>query len=255
MWFRNSDEVKLSPHLRDLWGFIPIRFLILATPGFIVFLEKSLDVNWKTTPGWDSQHPKEREKHSAVLNRAAIIESDEWDDSNPQKTLNLRRQIGEAIARCFCEDYISADQMLDRAECYRLSMLAHARRKKAVQEHVTIKRRWESSYKRWAFTHYTVGILALVFSTLVAAKPTLLGLNENSIGLFAWLVAVFTSLLTFLSPDKKASKYMRAWSILNSQIIRNNTDQNVTVEDVLDAYQQGQNIIFETNERGKGRGR
>jgi hypothetical protein len=92
-------------------------------------------------------------------------------------------------------------------------------------------------------------------STLVASRPVWLGLNENGVSLLAWLVATFTGLLTFLTPNKKADKYIRAWSILNSEVTRYNSDESCTVDDVLDACQKGERIIFETasDDRRKSR--
>ena len=46
--------------------------------------------------------------------------------------------------------------------------------------------------------HYAIGIAALILSTLVASKPTWIGASGSGISLLAWLVAVFTGLLTFL---------------------------------------------------------
>jgi hypothetical protein len=76
--------------------------------------------------------------------------------------------------------------------------------------------------------------------------------ERNGVSLLAWLVATFTGLLTFLTPDKKADKYIRAWSILNSEVTRYNSDE---VDDVLGACQKGERIIFETasDDRRKSR--
>jgi len=101
---------------------------------------------------------------------------------------------------------------------------------------------------------YGIGIGAILLSTLVASKPV--WLDERHISFFAWLVAAFTGLLTFLTPDKKADKYIRAWSVLNSEITRYHTDHSHTVEDVLDACRYGENVIHETlpPERRQSRG-
>ncbi|MEX2036015.1 MAG: hypothetical protein WEA28_12560 [Xanthobacteraceae bacterium] len=240
---------NLSPHLEKVWGFVPINHLILATTDFVVFIDDALAVDWKTSPDWDRENPKEREKYSAILNRARALESDDWDDSDEQQTLNLRLRIGEAIARCFEGDYKNAEQMLDKAEAYRVS----TRRKQAIQDHVKIRDDWRKYYRLWSVVHYAIGLAAVLCSTLVAARPTLLGFTENVVTLFAWLVAALTGILTLLTPDKKADKYMRAWSILNTQIIRYNSDEDYTLDDVLEAYHRGENIIFETNERTRAK--
>jgi hypothetical protein len=70
--------------------------------------------------------------------------------------------------------------------------------------------------------------------------------NPRAGPVLAWLVALFTGLLTFLTPDKKADRYARASAILNAQITRYNTDLNLAVDEVLEAYTRGQAIIFDS---------
>ena len=91
----------------------------MATTEYIVFIDHALEVDWKTTSGWDHLNVGERDKFAAILNRAAEIESADWDDFDEQKTLNFKRQIGEAIARSLDGDFANAEKMLDKAEAYR----------------------------------------------------------------------------------------------------------------------------------------
>jgi hypothetical protein len=258
MWGQRAKSVPtttLSPKMTELWGYLTIRFLVLATDRFIVFIDDQLEVDWKTTQDWDCEQLKERGKHSAILNRAAAIEAADWDSSDEQKTLSLRRQIGEAIARCLDHDYANAEQMLDQAQSYRTGVLSAMRRKQAIEEQVQIKNVWKNCYDRWTVVHYVIGMTALLFSTLVASKPALLGATDSVFSFFAWLAALFTGILTFLTPDKKAGKYGRAWSVLNSQITRYNADETYTVNDVLEAYNQGESVISESAAPGQRRTR
>jgi hypothetical protein len=236
-----TPRTVLSPHLEKLWGFVPIRYLILASEEFLVFVDDELAVDWKTTSQWDKDNAYDKEKHAAVINRAAALESADWDNSDEERTLKLRRQIGEAIARCLECNYASAELMLVEAEKYRVGELNGFRRKQAIQDFVKTRDEWRKLGKRWSFFHYALGIVAILFSTVVASKLPLSSLMES---LFAWLVALFTALLTFLTPDKKADKYLQAWSILSTQIAKYNSDQSLTLADVLDAYHQGEAIIF-----------
>ena len=235
---------KLSSKMAKLWGDIPARYYITATANYIVFIDQAFNVEWKSTTEWDEQQLKNRSKFAAVLNRAAEIESAERDGADEQKTFNLKRQIGEAIERGLAGDFKNADAMLEKANAYRTSMLAH--RKAAIREFVQIKDGWKASFRRWTAVHYTIGTAALLLSTLVASKPAWAGLSENQIGFFAWLVAALTGVLTFLTPDKKSAKYDRAWSVLNSEIARYHANDACTVDEVLDAYHQAEGIIRES---------
>ncbi len=256
MLFRKSEpkilaKCELSPRLAEVWGFISIRYLIRGNLGFIVYLDDELDVDWKATDEWDGLHKQESVQLNAILNRAAAIESMEWDRSDEERTIKFRRQIGEGIARGLDGDFVQANQMLDKAEEYRSSILNSTQRKQAIADQVRIKDEWQLYYKRWTTIHYAIGVGALLSSTLVAAHPTWIGLTESGISFLAWLVAVFTGLLTFLTPDKKADRYRRAWSVINAKISVYNADQSCTLNDVLDAYEKGENIMFETGEPRK----
>jgi hypothetical protein len=192
----------------------------LATPDFIVFLDEALDVDWKSSPGWDAAHVDQRKHLDEILNRAAELEAGDWDRSDVETTLNLKRQIGEAIARGLNGNIPQARQMLDKAEAYRTAAIRSFKRRRAIKDQVKIKDEWRDYYKRWIAIHYMIGVGALILSTLVASKPIWMGASEQWVSLFAWLAAVFTGLLTFLTPEKKAGKYSRAWSALNSEITR-----------------------------------
>jgi hypothetical protein len=235
----------LSPELEKLWGFIAPRHLVLATEGFIVWIDEELEIDWKSRPEWDAKNGDQLRVQSAILNRASALEAGEWDHSDEKRTLNLKRQIAEGIARYLSCEFVQAQQMLDKAEEYRAGILKTSRRTQAIEEQVEIKDSWKRNHKRWNWLHYGAGCAALLFSTLVAAQPAALGMTDSSRSLFAWLAAFMTALLTFLTPDKKADKFLRAWSILNSEITIYKYDESHTVNDVLEAYHRGESIIFE----------
>jgi hypothetical protein len=247
-------RTRLSPDLKKIWGFVPIRYLILATEGYIVFVDDDLEVDWKSTPEWDEEKAAERKNFDGILNRAAAIESNDWDHSDEQRTLNFKRQIGEAIARALDGNFDGAAEMLKRAEQYRSDTIAAAKRREAIKNQVAISNTWRRCFKNWTVVHYAIGISAILLSTLLASKPPWLG--EINVSIVGWIVAALTGLLTFLTPDKKANKYVRAWSVLNTEITRYNADDEYTVEDILDACQYGQNIIHElapTDRRRRGK--
>jgi hypothetical protein len=121
-WIR-ANRIGLSPHLRKTWGYVHAHHLILATPDFIVFLDRALDVDWKSSAGWDEAHKEQRKQLDEVLNRAAELETGEWDRCDAETTLSLKRQIGEAIARGLSGSIPQARQMLDKSEAYRASAM------------------------------------------------------------------------------------------------------------------------------------
>lgn len=235
--------------LDKLWVGLPILQPIVTTDEFTVFVASDLGVEWQTTEKWKKDNPKDQKRHSAIVSRAASLEAAPWEGFDQNKTLTLRRLIGEAVARCLEGDYANAQKTLDAAGEYRATMITNSKRNEAISQHVQTKDGWRNTFRRWNIVHYMLGIAAIFCSSLVAAKPAWFGFQEFQNSFYewlAWLVALLTGLLTFLSPDRKAQRYQRAWSILNSQITRYNADNTYTLNDVLEAYQQGENIISET---------
>lgn len=57
---RKIPKTVLSPHLKGIWGFVPIRYLILATPGYVVFLDDAFEVDWKSTEEHDTKRAATR---------------------------------------------------------------------------------------------------------------------------------------------------------------------------------------------------
>ena len=244
---RTDVPTVLSAGLRDIWPLPHIRHLIVATTDYIVFIDASLDVDWKTTSEFDKKRENTHRKFATILSKAATIEASDWEGSDERKTINFKRQIGEAIARGLEGNFGEADELLNNAEEYRRRTIEVASRREVIKDHVKIKNSWNTYFKFWTVVHYVLGTLALLLSTLVASKPT--WLNTDEISLTAWLVAAFTALLTFLTPDKKADKYIRAWSVLNSEITLYNADEDKTIEDVMEAYHRGNGIIYDTPDR------
>jgi hypothetical protein len=242
---KETRRQPLSPDLDEIWGFVKSRFLVIATREFIVFLDEQLCVDWKTTNEFDDANAHSHASISRILNRAAAVEAAEWDSSDEQKTTHFKRQIGEAIARAFEGSFEQADEMLLAAEQYRQAELL--KRAQAIGEQVKVKDRWFHCHQKWTVVHYGIGGAAIFFSSLAASKAETLGLGAAVTAWCSWLTVLFTAFLTFLSAERKSNKYARAWSVLNNQITRYNSDHRCQLDDVLEAYQQGESIIFETD--------
>jgi hypothetical protein len=243
----DAPSPKLSKHLAEVWGHVPIHYLVLATQGFLVYLDEELDIEWKTTPDWDLGNPADPKRHRSIINRVAELEAGQWDYSDPRRTRNYKRQLAEVLACSFHNDYDNAEQMLVRVENYRSDVLKL--RDESIAEQLDARNDWKSHSEHWTILHYGIGTAALLFSTLSAARPSILGLNDQDFQLAAWLVAFLTGLLTFLNPEKKASRYRRAWVLLNNQISRYKSDKSYLLEPVLKAHIEGENLISETTDK------
>jgi hypothetical protein len=118
-------------------------------------------------------------------------------------------------------------------------------RETVAAEQIGARDRWRTGYTRWFQVHYTLGMLGIVLSTLIASKPALFGIKEEVYGMLAWVLAVSTGIFTFLSPNEKAVRYRRAYSTLSNALTLYRA-QRCRIEDVVAAAAQGELIIHES---------
>jgi hypothetical protein len=197
---KTGESKTLSPHIKEIWGFVEYRHLILATLNFIVFIDDELDLDWKTTAKHDEDSKPDHAHWAKIVNRAASLEAADRDNSNEKRTLNFKRQIGEAIARALEGHFDKAEEMLQVAEQCRLDELQA--RKDAIKQQLDVKENWLNYRRTWTIVHYAIGIAALIFSSLAASKTEALGLTSTMTAWFSWLTVMCTALLTFLSPER-----------------------------------------------------
>ena len=100
------------------FGKLPIKHLVFVNENFIVYVDEEYDVDWRTTPEYDANSPKERSTHNEILNLAAAIETTPCQYLEPATTLSFKRLVAEGIARALLEDYGNAKRILAKAETF-----------------------------------------------------------------------------------------------------------------------------------------
>jgi hypothetical protein len=111
-----------------------------------------------------------------------------------------------------------------------------------------IQSNWKFYYKLWYYIHYALGTMAVLFSTLVAAKPMQSELPNGTYDVLAWALALVTGMLAFLSPEERGNRYFRAWLLLSTIINKHDIDDYTTPQDVMAVHEFGERIIH--NESG-----
>jgi len=100
-------------------------------------------------------------------------------------------------------------------------------------------------FKWWRF-HYGLGIAALSCSVAVASGPKFEHLFSAApvvLDVLAWISAICIGLVTFLGPTRRARAYVAAARVLSDARNRYVNDPNYPLEKLLDAVQEGENII------------
>ena len=103
----------MGKDLRDYekkWPGLPIKYLILSTEEFIVFLDNVYDLDWKTSNEFDKikRSDEDLSKYNQAFNEIAYTESIPCDDLPTRTVINFKRQLGEAIVRVFRNDFENA---------------------------------------------------------------------------------------------------------------------------------------------------
>ena len=100
-------------------------------------------------------------------------------------------------------------------------------------------------FKWWRF-HYGLGIAALSCSVTVASGPKFEQLFSAApvvLDVLAWISAICIGLVTFLGPTRRARAYVAAARVLSDARNRYVNDPNYPLKKLLDAVQEGENII------------
>jgi|SRR6266404_2530772 len=116
----------------------------------------------------------------------------------------------------------------------------------SIKEQIAIKQFWKGYLVFWYCIHYLLGVSALLLSVTVAAKPFVIVAGSPLYGTLSWLLAIVTGLIAFLNPEQLGNRYQRAFRILSSEITRYLADTTYTVNNVLDAYNRGEDIIHQS---------
>lgn len=110
--------------------------------------------------------------------------------------------------------------------------------------------------KRWAlmagvlrFIHITLGILAVVFSILVASKIN--SIDKIYIEWFAFTAAVAIGLQTGFDLGNKANRMRKAWRLLNWSLLKFNNCEKHTLENLIDDYMTAEEIVGDVKETVK----
>jgi len=118
----DMEQNKKMQDYEKRWKIDNIKYLIIESPDeYIVFIDNSFDVDWKTTDEYDKNGKYQDPKFHAILSKEANVESIPNDHLQDSIRLNFKRLLGEAIARSLEGHYKNAEELVENARKYILS--------------------------------------------------------------------------------------------------------------------------------------
>lgn len=115
---------------------------------------------------------------------------------------------------------------------------------KEILDHL---KKWKINSAVLRFFHVLFLIIIIVTSVLVASRISLPINNFDEINWLAVIVAISTGLFGGLDLGSKSNSMRRAWRVLNSAVIRYKEDPTFTINDLMKAYDDGENTIGDVN--------
>jgi len=105
----------MQQEYEENWPNLSIKYLILASEKYIVFIDHENDIDWATKADYDHV---DIDKHNAIMNKAALLECIPCNHFEDKIIVNFKRMIGEAYCRSFKHDYSNAEAMLGYAQTF-----------------------------------------------------------------------------------------------------------------------------------------
>ena len=102
------------------WPGLPIKYLIIASKEYIVFLDNENDLDWKTSDVFDERIRsfEDKKEYFSVKNEIDSAENTPINHLDDKVIIGFKRQLGEALVRAFEGDYDNAIVMVKHAQDY-----------------------------------------------------------------------------------------------------------------------------------------
>lgn len=169
---------------KDKWGPLDLKYLIIETDEFVVFIDNNNYLDWITTKEYDAEGPQSSEKHHETLNIVALLECKPIVALSENDIVNFKRLLGEALARSLKHDYKKASSILVHAENF------------LIDRGKEVSRKWYLN--RAGLTSliiFTIGVILWVFRAIsvkvLGESAFVITLSMVSGGLGALLSIIF----------------------------------------------------------------
>ncbi|WP_345971813.1 hypothetical protein [Sulfurimonas diazotrophicus] len=94
------------------WGELEVKYLVLDSQEYIVFIDNQNQLDWITSDEYDAKGHADLSKHNSVLHRIAVLECRPNDHLSEKVILDFKRLLGEALSSSLSDDYETADKII-----------------------------------------------------------------------------------------------------------------------------------------------
>lgn len=100
------------------WPGLPVKYLIIASKKYIVFLDNENDLDWQTSDDFDAREltTEQRKGYNQVKNEIDSSECVPAENLDEKIIISFKKQLGEALIRAFENDFENAHKMILHAK-------------------------------------------------------------------------------------------------------------------------------------------
>ena len=116
-----NDESPLPEDFRDQWSNVEkadVMHLIRATENFMVWIDPTYDIDWKTSKKFDKEKRIEEAEFQYTIATIGELECVPTSQHGSAERLNYKRILGEALVLAFGQKYEESKKLLESAHIY-----------------------------------------------------------------------------------------------------------------------------------------
>ena len=100
------------------WGVMDVKYLVVETDGYIVFVDSSNTLDWQTSEEYERDNSQSQSGRQKTLSQIGILECKPNTHFPEKFSLNFKRLLGEALACALEGEFDTASGILTNAEIY-----------------------------------------------------------------------------------------------------------------------------------------
>ncbi|QWA30541.1 hypothetical protein [Pseudomonas sp. RC3H12] len=108
----------MSDYNSDRWGDKDVKYLVIETVGYIVYIDSTNTLDWETSKEYDSDNQLGQANRQKILSQIGLLECKPNNHIPERFSLDFKRLLGEALACALENEFETAASILASAESY-----------------------------------------------------------------------------------------------------------------------------------------